>query len=229
MRTLIIGDIHGCSLTFRKMVEEEMKLQSNDQLFLLGDYIDRGPDSKGVVDYILELRKKGFNVRTLRGNHEQLLIESANNKMVQGMWLNNGGDTTLESFGIQSVTELDPEYQQFFLQTEFFVKSDDFILVHAGLNFKAEDPLLDKMSMMWLREYKDENNYMNGRILIHGHTPKKRVFIHSQEFKSPFNLDGGCVYKDISSMGSLFGLSFHERKLFEVPVVDAVKSRLDLH
>ncbi len=227
MRTLIIGDIHGCSGTFRKMVQEEMQLQKDDQLFLLGDYIDRGPDSKGVVDFILELRQKGFQVRTLRGNHEQLLIESANSKMVQGMWLNNGGVTTLESFGIKSVLELDPVYQQFFLKTEFYVETKDFILVHASLNFKAEDPLQDKMAMMWLREYKDENNYMNGRILIHGHTPKKGVFIRSQEFKSPFNLDGGCVYKDISSMGSLFGLSFYEQKLFEVPVVDAVKSKLE--
>lgn len=78
-----------------------MQLQKDDQLFLLGDYMISGPDSKGVVDFILELRKRGLRLQDAEGNHEQLLIQSESSKMVRGMWMNNGGDTTLET----SVTE----------------------------------------------------------------------------------------------------------------------------
>jgi serine/threonine protein phosphatase 1 len=75
-RVFIIGDIHGCNKTFRKLVLEKISIRKTDKIYCLGDYIDRGPDSKGVIDFIIQLRKDGFNIHTLRGNHEQLLLES---------------------------------------------------------------------------------------------------------------------------------------------------------
>ena len=219
-RTFIIGDIHGCAKTFRKLIEEEIKLRKEDVLYLLGDYIDRGPDSKGVIDCILELQGSGMQVHTLRGNHEQLLIESVNSPGVERMWLQNGGDKTLKSFGVESVKNIPAKYGQFLLNTRFYFETDDFLLVHAGLNCEAEDPLQDKMSMMWSRNFRDEKNYLRGKILIHGHTPIPRDLLLAQKFESPLNLDGGCVYRGFNGKGSLFALDFYARNFVEVKNID---------
>ena len=77
MKTWVIPDVHGCSKTLRYVVEEMIRLQKEDILFLLGDLIDRGPDSKGVIDYIMGLEARGYNVTTLRGNHEDYLLKAA--------------------------------------------------------------------------------------------------------------------------------------------------------
>lgn len=216
MRTLIIGDIHGCSKTFRKLVEEVVQLQREDVLYLLGDYIDRGPDSKGVIDFILELRRNGYKVRTLRGNHEQQLLEAFVHPASEKFWLKSGAPVTLESFNISSVNKLPDEYIQFFNETEFFVETGDFILAHAGLNFTLENPLIDFMSMMWIRDFEDRNNFLNGRLLIHGHTPLKRYKLLAQDFRQTINMDGGCAYRHIPNFGNLFALDFYARTFYEV-------------
>src|SRR5258706_6134196 len=112
-RVFAIGDVHGCSNTFRKMLEE-IKLQKSDIIFCLGDYIDRGHDSKGVIDLIMELRSKGHTVHTLRGNHEQLMMDSTKSSALFDAWMDNGGDTTLVSFGADSYDDFAPEYKAFF-------------------------------------------------------------------------------------------------------------------
>ncbi len=69
MRKLAIGDIHGCNKTFKALLDQ-INLSKDDELTLLGDYIDRGPDSKGVIDTIINLQSSGYQVRALRGNHD---------------------------------------------------------------------------------------------------------------------------------------------------------------
>ena len=64
-RQIAISDIHGCARTFKKLVLEKVVLDKQDTLFLLGDYINKGPDSKGVLDFIFELKNSGFNVQCL--------------------------------------------------------------------------------------------------------------------------------------------------------------------
>jgi len=71
MRQIAISDIHGCARTFQALLDK-IQLSTNDQLYLLGDYIDRGPDSKGVIDTILGLINAGYRVQTLMGNHEKM-------------------------------------------------------------------------------------------------------------------------------------------------------------
>ena len=70
-----IGDIHGCFKTFKKLLLEEIGIQQSDKIYCIGDYIDRGNDSKGVMDFIINLRIAGYHVYTLRGNHEQMMLE----------------------------------------------------------------------------------------------------------------------------------------------------------
>ena len=82
MKQYAIGDIHGCSKTFKELLDK-IGLIEGDELYLLGDYIDRGPDSKGVIDTIFELREKGFKVICLRGNHESMLLDALKNREEQ--------------------------------------------------------------------------------------------------------------------------------------------------
>ena len=74
-RRWAIPDIHGCAKTFAALIEQ-LKPKPEDQIFLLGDYINRGPDSVGVIDFLLKMREEGFHVYTLRGNHEDMLLDS---------------------------------------------------------------------------------------------------------------------------------------------------------
>ena len=219
-RIFFIGDIHGCSKTFRKLVTERIGIRKTDLLYCVGDYIDRGNDSKGVVDFILELRKKNFQVYTLRGNHEQMLLDSGSGYYSFSLWLMNGGDRTLESFNINSIDELKPVYADFFRGTEYFIEEKDFIAVHAGLNFNIDDPLSDLHSMLWIRDFDVDRLYLKDKILIHGHTPLDTDIIKSQRFESPLNVDGGCVYKYNEGLGSLFAFDFYERKFIEVRNID---------
>ncbi|HZV44192.1 MAG TPA: metallophosphoesterase, partial [Saprospiraceae bacterium] len=130
-RTFAIGDLHGCSRTFRKLILENINLQKEDELYCLGDYVDRGPDSKGVIDFILELKEKGYKVHTLRGNHDQMMMDSDKNPEDFRHWVKNGGDKTLESFGIGSYDEMDSKYKTFFYQTQYYFEIGKYILVHA--------------------------------------------------------------------------------------------------
>lgn len=112
-RRFAVGDVHGCSKTLRALVEEKICLTADDTLYLLGDYIDRGPDSKGVLDYLLGLWNSNYDIRPLRGNHEQLLLDSVSDPGSQRLWYNNGGWGTLREFGVTNPAEIPQLYRDF--------------------------------------------------------------------------------------------------------------------
>jgi len=211
-RILAIGDIHGCAKTFRKLLLDGLKIKKSDTLYCIGDYIDRGPDSKGVIDLILELRSKGFKIRTLRGNHEQLMLDSIKGEEAEEQWLSNGGEETLESFGITSYRDMKPEYQDFFKKTRYYLLNDPYIFVHAGLNFGPEDPFEDRDAMLWIRNFTVDKRKLGDRIIIHGHTPRDLHDILYPERKDVINLDAGCVYKNRPEQGYLVAIDLKERK-----------------
>lgn len=141
-RRFVIPDIHGCCKTFQALVKEKIKLTQDDHLYLLGDYIDRGPDSKGVLDFIMALKDEFFQVFALRGNHEQSLLEDwhyySKTKTVQNfdffvetLQKNNTADL-LDGQG-----RLIFKYYHFLRYLPFYYELDDFYLVHAGFNLEA--------------------------------------------------------------------------------------------
>lgn len=219
-RSYVIGDIHGCCKTFKCLLLEKIVIKKTDKIYCVGDYIDRGPDSKGVIDFILQLRRNGYHIHTLRGNHEQLLLDSQKDEQSFLHWAKNGGDKTLKSFKIDNIKKLKPAYLNFFKRTKYYIQTNNFILAHAGLNFSLDEPLEDKYSMLWIRNFTVDTTYLKERILIHGHTPIRKEDIKMQKFESPINLDGGCVFKSMEGFGSLFALNFYERKLIEVENID---------
>jgi serine/threonine protein phosphatase 1 len=219
-RIFAIGDIHGCSKTFQKLLLDKIKIQKSDRIYCIGDYIDRGNDSKGVIDFILKLRKQGYRIHTLRGNHEQLMIDSIKSEEKFKHWIKNGGDSTLKSFGISSYDKMKPVYRNFFRRTKYFIRSGNLIFVHAGLNFQIANPFADKQAMLWIRDFPLDKRKLGSSIIVHGHTPKSLDFILKQQGKSAINIDGGCVYRHKEEFGNLIALNLKEWKLISTQNID---------
>lgn len=215
-RIFAIGDLHGCSKTFRKLVLENINLQKEDELYCLGDYVDRGPDSKGVIDFILELKEKGYKVNTLRGNHDQMMMDSGKNEEDFKHWVENGGRLTLDSFKIKSYDELDSKYKTFFYETQFYFEVGKYILVHAGLNYKINDPFKDTHAMMWIRNFSVDEERLGERKIVHGHTPLPLPIIRSRAKGNVIDIDGGCVYTQHHGFGKLVALNLTSGEIIAV-------------
>src|SRR5262245_2009947 len=96
-RILAVGDIHGCGAAFRALIEG-LQVRPKDTVVMLGDAIDRGPDSRGVIDQLLELRER-TNLVCILGNHEQMLLDALEGDIPVQEWLIHGGAQTLDSYG----------------------------------------------------------------------------------------------------------------------------------
>lgn len=199
VRRFAISDIHGCARTFKRLVKEKLRLQPGDTLFLLGDYVDRGPDAKGVLDYIFKLQTKGVHIHALRGNHEDLLLKGLYSKSLRRNFLLNGGDTTLKSFGVKALEDIPEKYIAFLRQLDYYFEVEDKLLVHAGFNFQARHIFEDREAMIWIRGMDIEEEKLGNRYVIHGHTPQSKMDIKRQFNRQPrpraLNIDCGCVYR----------------------------------
>ena len=223
-RTFAIGDVHGCALTLKKLLLEEIKIEKQDEIYFLGDYIDRGTRNKEVVDFIIELKNENYKINILRGNHEQLFIDSDKSFNDFENWIVNGGIATLESFGITRFGELNDGYKAFFNATKFYFETADFIFVHAGLNFQVQHLFEDTFSMLWIRNMKVDKKRISNKIIIHGHTPtplqvaKKNLALIQKA--GSMNIDTGCVMKDYYGYGYLSALEVGTMQLYSVENVD---------
>jgi len=135
----------------------------------LGDYVDRGPDSKRVVDII---KKIPGEVVTLRGNHEQLLLDAIANQDGMVNWLLNGGGTTLKSFGVDTPASIPATYLKFFEDMIFMYEDEHRYYVHAG--FMPGTPVTEQtpFNMMWIRDKFLYSGFDFGKLVVHGHTPE---------------------------------------------------------
>ena len=133
-RRFAIGDIHGCLKTLECLLIDRIKIKKKDQVFLLGDYINRGPDSFGVIELILKLKGNGYSIYPIRGNHEEMHI--------------NSGEKIFSDEGENLIKEL-PHY----------IKTEGYYLVHAGFNYSISNPLNDKKNhalgkLGWSKTYR---------------------------------------------------------------------------
>lgn len=214
-RRFAIGDIHGCSKTLRKIVEEVLQLKRDDTLFLLGDYIDRGPDSKGVLDYLMQLRAAGYDIRPIRGNHEQLLLDAISDTEVRSIWYGCGGWATLKEFGVSQPDEIPQRYISFIAGLPRLVVTEDFIFVHAGLNFTTDNPLDDTNPeyMLWTRDCQVDAAKIDFRTLVTGHSVTPLFEIRGSLKTNHIQLDNGCYDRGELSCGSLLALNLDTREL----------------
>ena len=220
-REFAIGDLHGCAKTFQKMLFEELRIEKDDVVYLLGDYVDRGPDSKSVLEMIIYLLDKGYDIRPLMGNHEYMMIEATIHDKRIHAWRLNGGTSTLASFGVDNPNKIDKEILKFIADLNFYYETEHYILVHAGLNFDISDPFNDEMMMLWNRDPFVDRNKIGGRKIVCGHTPKPLFNIMQSLDEDKIYLDGGCVYKGrIAGLGYLCALELNTLKLHTIENVD---------
>jgi len=222
--TYAIGDIHGCNRSLHALLRQ-IGLGRGDRLVLLGDLIDRGPDSKGVVDSVRLLEKKGIRVVCLRGNHEQMLLDARKGPADADRWFRNGGKATLESFGAKWIEDIPAAYITFFEAMPLWFETGGFLCVHGGIDFSIDNPLDDPDSLLWRRQWYAEINHawLGNRIILHGHTPLALSEIQAQhaalEQQRYLNLDNGCVYAlrrpRPSGLGRLVALCLESKKIFE--------------
>lgn len=219
-RHFVITDIHGCGLTFSRLLESVIRLQRSDTLFLLGDNIDRGPRSREVLDKIRELQLSGYDIRSLRGNHEEMLINSCRDRSYFRIWMINGGHETLRSFGVEDACEIPPVYRRLLESFPFFMEFGDFVMVHASLNFRMPDPFEDREAMLWSRSREAISSLIGGRRLVGGHTPLDMDEIRRSLATDKIMLDNGCVYSGEPGLGSLLALELETMTLYSQKNID---------
>jgi serine/threonine protein phosphatase 1 len=221
----VIGDIHGCLKTFEQLLDK-LSLTRTDSLFLLGDCINKGPDSKGVMDAIFRLQRQNYRVITLMGNHEEMLLNAQTDGREATRLMQNGGEKLLQSFGVKSLTHIPPVYLNWLRALPSFFISNQFVLVHAGLNFQTSDPFVDEKAMRWIRNFIVYPEKIGYRLLVHGHTPVALEVPLSQLQQKPVtivNLDGGCVYAKRAHQGNLLALELKSRTLVVQKNVEAIE------
>lgn len=214
-RTFVISDIHGHHEAFKRALEA-IKLEHTDQLILLGDFIDRGPDSKGVLDTVLSLQQENFNLTCLRGNHEDMLLEALNDPSKATRWLVNGGKECLQSFKIGAIENIPKTYIDLIQSFKYYHQTDKFIFVHAALDMHLLDPFADTHTMLWSRDQMRllNKDWLGQRILIRGHTPTHESLISESVFEMEpiLCIDNGS-YHTKEGYGSLCVLQLENFKV----------------
>lgn len=219
-RVFAVGDIHGCYKTLKTLLFEEIQITKDDVIIFLGDLIDRGLKSKKVLKLILRLQKNGYNITCLMGNHELMLLKSITSEIDFKHWIKFGGKETLESFKVSHPKYIKDKYLDFIKNFKYYIEFEDFILVHGGLNFEIDNPLLDLDSMAWIRNNKVDTKKINNRSLIVGHTPSSLKDIKKSLKSDRILLDGGCVYKSKEDLGYLVALELKGMSLFYYKNID---------
>ena len=168
-RTLAIGDVHGC-LDALKTLEKFAGFCETDTIIALGDYIDRGSDSKGVIDWMIAAREK-YNLITLLGNHEEMMEEARLCAEAYQFWTMNGGDQTLNSFEC-SIGAIPESYWEFIKSCKLFHETENHIFVHAGLEPSLPPEEQQSDITCWLR-FRDLKPHVSNKTIICGHTPQR--------------------------------------------------------
>lgn len=232
----VISDIHGCLETLRLLIETLVVPTKHDTLCFVGDYIDRGPDSKGVMDYVMDLQAQGFSVVALKGNHEDFMVKAFEEEKqlksflffkrageTKQLWMKHGGREALKSFKVGSVGEIPELYIDWIKQRPLYHELDKFFIVHAGLNFELDDPIEDEHAMLWIRDYRIDPSKICHRKLIHGHVPVSLDFIdltiNSGNY-SFIDIDNGIYMNNKPGYGNLIALELNTMQFKVQPNVD---------
>lgn len=207
MRRIAVSDIHSCAKTFRSLLDQEVAIQPNEQLFLLGDYVNRGPDPWGVFEFIFELMGRGVQVVCLRGNHEDRFLEAY-----------DAGER-----------QAPLRFVKFMRSLKSYHEIEGYLLVHAGLNFQASDPMQDHLSMRWIRNWEHtlDRAWLGDRQIVHGHirTPREEIERLVAQRSPILRIDNGCFSVDEYGQGSLCALDLDSYELYFQTNLDMVPQK----
>lgn len=236
-RLYAIGDIHGCYDEMHELlllIEEDANLQPTKIVFL-GDYVDRGPDSAMVIDYLIRYKERArpnLKLIFLKGNHEDMLMKACFGKPTlqdEDMFYYNGGYATKLSYEKENLIFKD--HEEFYNSLERYHRHGDFFFVHAGLNPTAStfpqdldrnvkyyeyDPLI------WDRAWNNYDGvYHDNLFVVHGHTPVQEIHY----LPNQINIDTGCVFgkEHSDKYGQLTGVRLDGRTKEEIKVFQVRK------
>lgn len=166
MRTYAIGDIHGCLKALETLLEL-VEPAPDDRLIFLGDYVDRGPDSRGVLDKLMQLSLAPQNV-FLRGNHDQMMLLARYDKDELKYWKAIGGLETLDSYNACDIGDVPADHFSWLETTRYFFQTDTHIFVHASIGPEALHKNNER-TLLWKRVHGIEE-HPSGKKVVCGHT-----------------------------------------------------------
>jgi serine/threonine protein phosphatase 1 len=215
-RFFIVGDMHACPQELEALLTA-LVLQPEDQLVFLGDYVDRGPGARELVDLLLRMRDDAVCAMTfLKGNHEDMFLDFMGYEGNYGeAFLLNGGVKTLASYGCTPfmdraavVARVPETHLTFFRNLDLMFPVGEVLCVHAGISALRPLEEQDPEDLLWIRQEFIDNPHPLPYTVVYGHTPQREV-----RFDLPYKvgIDTGLVYG-----GKLSCLEVTEKKLFQV-------------
>ncbi len=212
MAVFAIGDVHGCADELEELLAM-LPLDDASTVVMLGDYIDRGPYSRRVLEILMEAKKKHRMV-TLSGNHEEMLREFLDGTNAQRVarFILNGGSSTLADFANDQGEWVIPKtHVQFLEELQLWHETDDHFFVHAGvpdMALKELDPVRDRDEVLWIRRAFIGNPRRWEKRIVHGHTPVNAVEVSATRI----NVDTACAYG-----GFLTAIELPSHRIYSVP------------
>lgn len=223
-RLYAIGDIHGRADLLDQLHDLILKDRAGADAetqciaIYLGDYIDRGPDSRAVIDRLVHDPLPGFETVHLCGNHDDFLLRFLEDPSIAPLWLANGGDATLSSYGIESAPSLETtadlsalrddllahlpdDHRRFFRALAYRYTAGDYFFTHAGVRPGIGLDIQDPYDLMWIREEFLNSRADFGKVVVHGHTPAEAV----EDRPNRIGIDTGAVFTGRLSCAVLEG------------------------
>lgn len=194
-----VGDIHGrvdlLRLLWREVIDDAGRQDHKPLFVFLGDYVDRGPASRGVIDMILWMREDPrLEVATLKGNHEETLLRFLDDPIYGAVWMDHGGDATLASYGVKPpradagdgawiaardafAGALPAKHAAFYRGLEMMRIVGDYAFVHAGVRPGVPLDRQSERDLLWIRQDFVNSPGPFGKVIVHGHTVTKDAYI----------------------------------------------------
>jgi serine/threonine protein phosphatase 1 len=220
-----VGDIHGCLNKLKRLhlaIQDDAAARRATRRIVvyLGDYVDRGPDSAGVVDFLLDHPLPGFETVHLKGNHEDFLLRFLEDARIIEAWFMNGGDATLESYDVdifdpalkenraeglrrRFASAVPPAHLTFYRNLKLWHVEGDYAFVHAGVRPGLPLTAQRDVDLLWIRHEFLGSNTDFGHVMVHGHTPTWRPDVRLNRI----GIDTGAVYG-----GALTALALEDEK-----------------
>ena len=191
MRIYTVGDIHGCAAVLDRLharIEADAENFSGEKVIVyLGDYVDRGPDSRGVIERLIDAVPKGFSARYVKGNHDQALLDFLANAETYRAWRGFGAPETLLSYGVRPPlfddsekfeearlalkAQLPASHLAFLRALESVIVLGDYAFVHAGIRPGTSLEDQTDEDLLWIRDEFLNCTTLHEKVVVHGHTP----------------------------------------------------------
>lgn len=209
MKIFAIGDIHGLYDKLTNLIYT-LPINDDDLLIFLGDYIDRGPDSKKVVDFLIDLKKSRKEELTvfLKGNHEVMFLDYIQGKNIE-LFFYNGGGETIKNYTENGRFSVPDEHIQFYKSLLPLYETDNYVFVHGGLKPGVAIKNQSEEDLFWIRGDFIFSDYNFGKKIIYGHTPSKTFLPYFDKYK--IGIDTGAIYG-----GVLSAIMLPDEKIFSV-------------